>query len=469
MLEGSILKKLYANHQNGKKPLNLGVYYKNTLVALCHALEDFILESDSEPLIISVFQKGKWYMQEAERYGEIAQKASQVAILGTSDSGFAEHPTGEMLNVSLVSMEANDPLTREWHLIILSPTYTAMVLCQELSESDYGNLGQPSNDLERKFYGFWTFEPELVWETAELVIAHIGSYDRELQEALTAKKGEMTVSFGFQEQEDLGEVVWRVVDYLQDTQQNISQPSEASYLPSSEALDNNLVSNEIQAFLRMAQLTDQVDVTNPNAAAEVTALAETMAHLLDLPAWQQKRLRLASWLHRLVQSMGTTAVSSPETAASCALSCTLDPGVQALRTRPELRAIAEIITHQTERWDGTGYPGGLAYDDIPLESRILALVADFQWQVNNIRLYQPAENDPSPSREETFSQALAECQAEANQAFDPKLIETLGLVVMGMQQGMDLQTSQPNITSGMWLLDSPTDQEAQLSASSQQT
>ena len=49
MLEGSILQKLDAAHSQNGRPLNLGVYYKNTLVALCHALEDFILESDTTP------------------------------------------------------------------------------------------------------------------------------------------------------------------------------------------------------------------------------------------------------------------------------------------------------------------------------------------------------------------------------------------------------------------------------------
>ncbi len=46
MLKGSILQRLNAAHSQSSTPLNLGVYYKNTLVALCHALEDFILESD---------------------------------------------------------------------------------------------------------------------------------------------------------------------------------------------------------------------------------------------------------------------------------------------------------------------------------------------------------------------------------------------------------------------------------------
>lgn len=64
MLEGSILQQLHEAHRGSKRPLNLGVYYKNTLVALCHALEDFILDSDGAPLMVTAFQRGKWYLQE---------------------------------------------------------------------------------------------------------------------------------------------------------------------------------------------------------------------------------------------------------------------------------------------------------------------------------------------------------------------------------------------------------------------
>ena len=62
MLQGSILQKLAAAHTE-RRPLNFGVYYKNTLVALCHALEDCILSCSEPPLVITAFQRGKWYLQ----------------------------------------------------------------------------------------------------------------------------------------------------------------------------------------------------------------------------------------------------------------------------------------------------------------------------------------------------------------------------------------------------------------------
>ena len=60
MLEGSILRKLISDRTTrDQTPLNFGVYYKNTLVALCHALEDFILAADCDPLVLTAFQRGK--------------------------------------------------------------------------------------------------------------------------------------------------------------------------------------------------------------------------------------------------------------------------------------------------------------------------------------------------------------------------------------------------------------------------
>ena len=447
MLPGSILEKLKVAHKQNGEPLNLGVYYKNTLVALCHALEDFILESDGSPIMVTAFQQGKWYLQEAERYGELADKSSQVVIMAAPNAGFAEHPTSRKDNVALVSLETDDPVAQEWHLMILSAQYTAMVLCQELSEEDYGSSGQPEEDLERKFYGFWTFEPELVQETVEIAIEHIGGYNKELATQLKDKLEAITSECGKQPRDDLGHVVARVVNYLQTSQEKLEEPLAHTF---SSDLDDNLVSNEMQAFLRMAQLINPSD--NPKAVAEVSALAENMGQMLDLPAWQIKRLRLAGLLHPIVPRLMTQASSEEE-----APSCLLVPEVQALRIMPQLQAVAQIITHQHESWDGRGYPAGLAYDAIPLESRILSLVKEFQYQIAQIS----QQEDSLLSQGEALSQALANCQSKAGASFDPKLVEALSLLVMGMQQGMSIQASQPKIASGVWLLDVDVEEKIQ--------
>ena len=444
MLEGSILQKLAEAHQGSKRPLNLGVYYKNTLVALCHALEDFILDSDSAPIMIAAFQRGKWYLEEAERYGEIAGKADQIAIMATPDAGFEEHSTSKQDNINLIELKPQDPVAEEWHLMILSPTYTAMVLCQELSPADYGKH-QPQEDLERKFYGFWTFEPKLVRETVNLAIAHIKNYNPDLASLLSAQVQQMTTKFSHRQRDDLNAVVSKVVSYLQASQKHLHQPEQANSYRGFQALDDNILSNEMQAFLRMAQLLDHTDVSNPMAASEVTAIAEAMGQILDLPAWQTKRLQLAGLLHRVgLPKIKRGQHTSPIQAEILQQKKSL-PQVSLLRVMPQLQAISTILTHQRESWDGSGIPSGLAYDDIPLESRIICLIADFQQKMTAYKQYC---SDKNP-----YTEALADCQALAGQRYDPKLVEALALLVMGMQQGMSLQAYQPKIAAGMWLID----------------
>ncbi len=463
MLAGSILHQLGTSHQSeatGKRPLNFGVYYKNTLVALCHALEDCILNCSSPPLVITAFQRGKWYLEEADRYAELAAKSEQVVIMAAPDAGFAEHPTSQRSNVALVGLDPSDPVAQEWHLIIFGPTYTAMVLCQELSAVDYGIAGVPTQDRERKFYGFWTFEARLVQETIDLAIAHIGRYDPALQAQLQTRAAAIAQATTTAQSDEIYTAVSLIVDYLQEGQQDLGQPHTAYPRSHREALDDNLVSNELQAFLRLAQLIDQTDMSNPNAAAEVATLSEAMGQLLDLPVWQLNRLRLAGLLHRLAFLQRTDSVLQAGSFArysddspNVAPSCPLVPGSQILRTMQRLKAIATIITHETERWDGQGYPAGLNGDAIPLESRILGLVIEFQQRLADARAHG------STAPEAAFLKALADCQAEQSHCWDPKLIEALTLLVGGLQQGISLPVNLPKIAAGMWLLDSHSDED----------
>jgi HD-GYP domain-containing protein (c-di-GMP phosphodiesterase class II) len=118
-----------------------------------------------------------------------------------------------------------------------------------------------------------------------------------------------------------------------------------------------------------------------------------------------------------------------------------------------LRAIATIITHQTEWWNGSGQPARLVGDEIPIESRILGLAASFQQELANRRT-EATENSP-----EILAQALAVCQAQQGDRFDPKLVDALALLVSGLQQGLSLAIVRPKIAAGMWLLDSRSDED----------
>jgi DICT domain-containing protein len=432
MLKGSILQELTEAHQAKKTPLNLGVYYKNTLVALCHALEDFILSAGSSPIMVTAFQRGKWYLQEADRYGDIAKVARQVVIMASADAGFTEHPTSQLDNVGLVDLDPEDPVAQEWHLIILSPTYQAMVLCQELSDADYGVAGVPKTDIERKFYGLWTFEADLVVETVNLAIEHIEKRDSSLAATLKAQVADIAKTEVAQP-DAIDEVVCKVVDYLQTSQTKLKQ--------SSSELDRNLVSNELQAFFRMSQLMDAADLSNPMAGAEVSSLAEAMGQLLELPAWRVKRLRLAGLLHRFGD-----LPSSENLDLDNSVKCRVVAANQALRIMPQMEAVARILAHETEWWNGSGLPKGLKEEEIPLESRILGLAIAFQKELTQAKKAGMDDNS-------SLAQALSVCQQGSGDRFSPQLVDILTLLVAGMQQGLSLSVIPPKLTSGLWLLE----------------
>ena len=72
-----------------------------------------------------------------------------------------------------------------------------------------------------------------------------------------------------------------------------------------------------------------------------------------------------------------------------------------------------IVRHHHERFDGKGYPDGLAGQDIPLEARILA-VADAFDAMTHERAYRKAM-----SKED----ALAELERGAGTQFDPTVVD----------------------------------------------
>lgn len=89
-------------------------------------------------------------------------------------------------------------------------------------------------------------------------------------------------------------------------------------------------------------------------------------------------------------------------------------GEQLISGVPHLQGVArEVIAYHHEWWDGTGYPWGLAGEQIPLPARIFA-VADAFDAISNDRPYQRAS---------TVDNALEKIAANAGSQFDPGLVE----------------------------------------------
>jgi diguanylate cyclase (GGDEF)-like protein/putative nucleotidyltransferase with HDIG domain len=77
--------------------------------------------------------------------------------------------------------------------------------------------------------------------------------------------------------------------------------------------------------------------------------------------------------------------------------------------------VAPIVRSHHERWDGTGYPEGLAGEDIPVGARILAAV-DCLDALASHRQYRPAL---------PLGEAMAKVKEKAGTWFDPRIVDIL--------------------------------------------
>jgi diguanylate cyclase (GGDEF)-like protein/putative nucleotidyltransferase with HDIG domain len=90
-------------------------------------------------------------------------------------------------------------------------------------------------------------------------------------------------------------------------------------------------------------------------------------------------------------------------------------GERILRAIPGMGAVARIVRHEHERWDGTGYPDRLAGEAIPVGARII-LACDAYHAMTSDRPYRTAMQ---------HDQAMAQLSAGAGTQFDPDVVRVL--------------------------------------------
>jgi HD-GYP domain-containing protein (c-di-GMP phosphodiesterase class II) len=87
-------------------------------------------------------------------------------------------------------------------------------------------------------------------------------------------------------------------------------------------------------------------------------------------------------------------------------------GVDIIKDVDYLRPIIPIIRHDHERYNGSGYPDGLAGESIPVEARVIS-VADFYDAITTNRPYRTGL-----SHEEAVSEIIARSGTD----FDPNIV-----------------------------------------------
>ncbi|GIV19984.1 MAG: hypothetical protein KatS3mg023_1735 [Armatimonadota bacterium] len=150
---------------------------------------------------------------------------------------------------------------------------------------------------------------------------------------------------------------------------------------------------------------------------EVTEYAHWIAEEMGLSEEQKHTLRLAGLVHdvgkigipdEILLKPGALDAAEYETMKQHAVL-----GAVMLSALPGMEQIAHIVRHHHERWDGRGYPDGVAGEQIPLLARILA-VADAFSAMTTDRPYRKGMD---------LQSALAELQRQKGIQFDPLVVD----------------------------------------------
>ena len=166
----------------------------------------------------------------------------------------------------------------------------------------------------------------------------------------------------------------------------------------------------------LAETIESRDLYMRGHARRVAYYADLLAASICLSREEREHVRMSAFLHDIgkvgAQSDLLAGVIMPEPARLESIHTHPAVGEKLLLPLGLDVPIATTVRHHHERFDGTGYPDGLAGDAIPLASRIIAVTDSFDAMTCD-RPYRRAR---------TRDEALVELLRESGKQFDPQLV-----------------------------------------------
>ncbi|MDO9107091.1 MAG: HD domain-containing protein [Methylovulum sp.] len=183
--------------------------------------------------------------------------------------------------------------------------------------------------------------------------------------------------------------------------------------------NKDLSSREKDTLLFLSRAADYRDPETGAHLQRMSHYAKLIAKNLGLPEADQELLLEASPLH----DIGKLGISddillkpgrlSPEEFDIMKQHAVISYEILRGSTSPLMRAAAELALTHHEKYDGSGYPAGLAGEAIPLFGRITA-VADVFDALTSVRPYKPAW---------PLQKAVDFLQEQSGKHFDPLCVE----------------------------------------------
>ena len=172
----------------------------------------------------------------------------------------------------------------------------------------------------------------------------------------------------------------------------------------------------LQTVTALAQAVEMRDEYTGNHTQRVTTYALMLAEEMGLPEGERRRLRVATLLHdigkiaiddHILRKPGRLADHEFDTMKTHVVR-----GAEIIQMIPGLAWALPVVRGHHERWDGRGYPDGLAGEDIPLTARVVGVADAFDAMTSDrpYRAGMPA------------ARAFAELSAGAGTHFDPECV-----------------------------------------------
>ena len=182
----------------------------------------------------------------------------------------------------------------------------------------------------------------------------------------------------------------------------------------------------VQALAAAASIRGGVSAMH---SAQVAALSTAIAVELELPAATVELARLGGWLHdcgKVTVPTDILAHRGPlDEKARARMRHHAIAGEALVSVVPGLSGAAQVVRSHHERFDGVGYPDGLAGDEIPLAARIVA-AADAFVAMTESRPYEGPRG---------HGEAIAELQRSSGSQFDPRVVDALVAVLEHERRG----------------------------------
>jgi len=191
-----------------------------------------------------------------------------------------------------------------------------------------------------------------------------------------------------------------------------------------EGLERTFVTT-VEALANALEANDEYTSTH---ARWISDLSLRVGRRLGLDEAALKQLELGALLHDIGKiGVPTTILGKPGRLNSAEREVIeMHPvlGERIIAPIDRLQEVRTIVRHCHERWDGRGYPDGLAGNDIPLEARII-FVCDAYHAMTTDRPYRKRLGHP---------EAVRRLREGAGSQFDPTVVEVC-LDVLELERG----------------------------------